>query len=254
MRKILSFIVFAAIVASYYFFIYDPNDSKVILDYTDEFETFNREFWYLGQWKSEKSMLNDIDIKNGVLSLKIEETDKGPYLLSKPLKVEDDYVIKFKRRVKISYANDRFTGGLTMFQTNSDFIAPDYNKEWGKSFGDAAVLVEYVHDYNDDSIRPGRHIFRVLPPTWEATDSARLIKPIFDEWFEEELIYDTRMNRITYIVNGKEYHTGGLELDKDYVRFFTHGYGWGTGHEMAIDWVNIKIIDESIEKRGQDGG
>ncbi|MEA1974116.1 MAG: hypothetical protein U9N10_01015 [Bacillota bacterium] len=251
MRRLLSFLVFAAIVASYYFYIYDPNDSKIIFDYTDEFETFNREFWYIGEWKSSKSMINEVDIKDGILTLKVNETDKGPYLLSKPIEIEDDYVIKFKRRVKIKYANDKFTGGLTMFQTDSALLHPDYSKEWENSFGEAGVLVEYVHNYNEDSTRPGRHIFRVLPPTWEVIDSARLIKPIFDEWFEEELIYDTRMNRITYIINGKEYNSGGLKIDKDYIRFFTHSYGWGVGHEMMIDWINIKIIDESIEKRGK---
>jgi hypothetical protein len=251
MRKLLSFIVFAAIVASYYFFIYDPNDSKIILDYTDEFETFNREFWYIGQWKTNKSLINDVDISGGILTLKVKETDRGQYLLSKPIKIDKDYVIKFKRRVKIKYANDKFTGGLVMFQTDSLLLNPDSSKIWENSFGQAAVLVEYVHNYNEDSTRPGRHIFRVLPSTWEVTDSARLIKPIFDEWFEEELIYDMRMNRITYIINGKEYNTSGLKLDKEYIRFFTHSYGWGVGHEMMIDWINIKVIDESIDKRGK---
>lgn len=253
MRKLLSFVVFAAIVAGYYFFLYDPVDSKVVLDYTDNFETLNREFWYLGEWQTKRSKLNEVDIQDNILSLRVREVDRGPFLLSRPIKVEEDYVIKFRRRLKITYANDRFTGGLTMFQTNSDFMAPDYNMSWEDSFGDAAVLVEYVHDYNEESTRPGRHIFRVLPPTWEAMDSARLIKPIFNEWFEEELIYDTRMNRITYKINGKEYHTGGLKLDKDYIRFFTHAYGADIGHDMEIDWINIKVIDESIEKRGQDG-
>ena len=253
MRKILAFIVFAAIVASYYFFIYDPNDTKVMFDYTDEFETFNDEFWYIGQWKTNKPMMDDIDIKDGILTLKVNETDAGPYLLSKPLPIDDDYVIKIKRRVKIKYANDKFTGGLTLFQTDSAVLEPDKNVEnWYDAFGQAAVLIEYVHNYNEDSTRPGRHIFRVLPPTWEALDSARLIKPIFDEWFEEELIFDTRMNRISYIVNGKEVNTGGLKFDKDYIRFFTHPYGWGVGHEMMIDWINIKIVDESIDKRGKD--
>ncbi|MGM0379128.1 MAG: hypothetical protein ACQEQE_05230 [Bacillota bacterium] len=251
MRKLIAVILFVALVAGYYFVIYNPDDTKVVLNFKDDFNELNREFWYFGRWRSQKSSINSLEVDESVLNLKVDKVDEGPYLLSRPIKIEKDYKISFKRRVKISYANDKFTGGLVLYQTDSKSMQPMANKKWEDSFGQAAVLVEYVHNYNEDSIRPGRHIFRVLPPTWEVMNSARLIKPIFNEWFIEELIYDTRMNRIIYKINGVEYNTSGLELDKDYIRFFTHSYGWGTGHEMKIDWIKIKITDEDIIKRGK---
>lgn len=251
MRKIIGFIVFIAIAGGYYFFIYNPNATNVKVSFRDDFETINREFWFVGEWQTNDPKFSDVKINDGILSLKVEDTDRGPYLLSKPLAIEEDYVISIKRRVKINYANDYFTGGLALFQTDSADIRPNTTMAWKDSFGDAAVLVEYVHNYNPDNIRPGRDIFRVLPPTWEVANSARLIKPIFDEWFEEKLIYDMRMNRISYIINGEEYHTSGFKLDRDYVRFFMHSYGWYTGHNIDIDWIEVEIRDESIDERGK---
>jgi len=106
------------------------------------------------------------------------------------------------------------------------------------------MLVEYVHDFNENSERPGREIFRVLMPNWEEFNNYELIDPIFDEWFTEEITYNTKNGSLVYKINGVEYRMRAFPLKKNYIRIFMHSYGKNTGHTMKMERFEVNI--ESI--------
>ena len=248
-KKIIAFIIFMGLLGTFYYVQFKEKivDDKIVFEYRDDFNELNRDFWFLGEWQTMDAIYDKVDIKNGILNLEVKETDRGPFLLSKPFPISKGDVLTVKRRVKIHYSNNNFTGGLAITQTDESDVKPVANDEnWARSLGQAAMLVEYVHNYNEKITRPGRDLFRVLPPTWESDDNYAVVEPIFDDWFEEEIIYDTRTNKITYKINGKEFKVNGLEIDKPNLRIFMHSYGWYTDHYVKIDWIEIKVEDKKI--------
>ncbi|MCT4633276.1 MAG: hypothetical protein N4A76_11095 [Firmicutes bacterium] len=243
MKKILGFLLIIAISASVFMVRtwYEENKEDDFF-YRDTFDSLNKDFWYVGEWKTmfeadDKAILEDSKIK-----LVVNETDRGPFLLSKPLEIEKGDIISVKRKIKVMYNNNNFSGGFALLGTDEEEIRPKILEDkWSRGLGNGIVLIEYVHNYLEESVRPGRDIFRVLPPTWDKYNNYEIIEPIFDEWFEEELIYNTEIGSIRYIINGTEYSVKGLPFTKKYIRIFTHSYGYYTGHSMEIDWVEIEI-------------
>lgn len=241
MKKILVFLCFFIFVFGIYK-VRDKYDSKKDdIFIREEFNDIDRELWYAGEWQTMFSAYDKLNIENGKLSLLIEETDRGPFILSKPINLKNGDVLSIKRRVKMSYSNEHFTGGLALFETSERDVIPSDMNNFFSSLGNGVVLIEYVHNFDYDSNRPGNHIFRILPRTWEIGGNYQLAEPIFDEWFEEELIYNTATEKIIYRINGEEYTVSSQKMSKRRIRILMHGYGFDTGHELEIDWIEISI-------------
>ncbi|MCK8061706.1 MULTISPECIES: hypothetical protein [unclassified Fusibacter] len=254
MRKILVFLVF--IIFSYLIYTnvsFDELSIKKneldIVTYFDGFETLDREMWYVGEWETHESAYNKVFLEDNVITIPVKETDRGPYLLSKPIPLDGKDIIKIKRRTRIKYGSDYFAGGLVVFETDQDDFKPDSRR--GLPFGNAVILVEYAHDQSVDTQRPGTDAFRLLAPDWETNKNYVLAEPIFDEWFVEELIINTYNGRVTYIINGKDYTLKSIALTKPYIRIWMHAYGEYTGHQVEIDYFELKLTtpeNESIER------
>lgn len=243
MKKLVIFMVFILSVAGFYYFQFVEESADVeAFYYYDDFDSLNKEFWYVGEWLTLFDASEKVSIKNGILTIPVNETDRSPFLLSEPIPIQDGDIITIKRRAKMHYGNENFTGGMSVVETDSPAFKPELNSEdWGTSFGNGVVLVEYVHNYDENSQRPGRDIFRVLPPTWKQDHNYAVVDPVFDDWFEEELEIDMRSNKITYSVNGNEVKVNGSPITKDYIRVFMHSYGQYTGHYTKVDWIEISI-------------
>lgn len=241
MKKIIVFLVFIVFSFGVYHITQDNEDVLPTFQYRDDFDQMNRDFWYVGEWQSYYSSYDKAKLRNGILRLEIDEIDKGPILLSEPIDVENGNILTIKRRVKMSYANDHFTGGLALLETSDEGLIPSALNSDNSSLGNGIVLIEYVHSYETDSKRPGNNVFRILPRSWEFEDNYELMEPIFDQWFEEELVYDTVAQTITYTVNGKSYQVISQEMLKERIRVYMHGYGYDTGHVVEIDWIEISV-------------
>ncbi len=201
--------------------------------FRDDFNNLNMDFWYIGDWENLFSCYEDAILDDGVLILKTKEVDKGPILISKPLSVKKDEILNVKRRVKLHYGNDHFTGGFVLFETKNSKLRPY------RPIGNALSLIEYVRT-KEESKRPGgNEIFRVLPRNFE--EDFAIMDPIFNKWFIEEIIYDAGTGDMTYKINNKEYNVKAPSLTDNYIRLYMHAYGYYTGHEMDIDWIEINI-------------
>ena len=241
MKKMIIFLVFIAFCFGVYFINNDDDVSLPSFHYVDEFDSLDRDFWYVGEWKSLYSAYDKAKLNNSILKLEIDEVDKGPVLLSKPIEIMNGNVLTIKRRVRMTYANNHFTGGLALIETKDEGLIPSALNNENTNLGNGIVLIEYVNSFEDDSKRPGRNVFRVLPRSWEFDDNYELVEPIFNEWFEEEIIYDTTEKTITYKLNDKVYSVKSQEMFEERIRIYMHGYGFETGHIVEIDWIEISI-------------
>lgn len=241
MKKLLVILIFIAFAFGVYRFV-GPKEPELPSYYVkDDFDELDRDLWYVGEWKTLYSAYDKAKLYNGKIKLEIEEVDKGPILLSAPIEVHNGNVLTIKRRVKMSYANDHFTGGMAIFETVDEGLIPSALNNEQTTLGNGVVLVEYVHSFDSTSKRPGNNVFRILPRTWELNDNYELVEPVFNKWFEEELIYDTAEKTVTYKINGKVYSVKSQEMSEERIRVYMHGYGYDTGHVVEIDWIEISV-------------
>ncbi len=231
-KRIIILLTFIAFCFLIYKFTYKEKEVENY-KFRDEFNNLNMNYWYIGDWENLFSCYDKAELDDGIVTFKTKEVDKGPILISKPISIKKGDILSVKRRLKLHYANDYFTGGFVVFETDDSKFRPY------RPIGNGIVLVEYVHT-KEQSKRPGgNEIFRVLPRRYE--DNFAIIEPIFDKWFTEEIIYDTSTGNLSYKINNKEYAVKAPVLRKNYIRLYMHAYGYYTGHKMDIDWIEINI-------------
>lgn len=252
MRRIIAIVVFITFVIAVYTFKGNIDDKIDDYYFRDEFNTIDRDFWYVGEWKTLFSAYDKVDIRNGILNLEIKEIDRGPFLLSEPINLNNGDILTVTRRVKMEYANENFTGGFALLETEDKGLIPSGLNDSFGDLGNGIILIEYAHNYDENSIRPGNNVFRVLPRTWENDGNYQLLDPIYDKWFEEEIIYDTNKEMIYYRRNNEEVSVLSQEMTYENIRLFIHGYGYGTGHKVELDWVEISIERGELEEEVTD--
>lgn len=250
MKKIL--FVFIFILGSYALFTYNFktrfNTPELPPTIFDGFSVLDRELWYVGEWESHKPAYSKVFFEDGILSIPVNEADKGAYLLSKPIEIGRNERIQIKRVVKIHAGSDYFAGGMALFQTEDVDIRPDITK--AMPLGNAGILVEYAKDLLDTNTRPGDVTFRLLAPNWSQDGNYVLIDPIFDEWFTETLTYNVKTGDVVYNIEGKDYTLKSAALSQPYLRIWMHSYGHFTGHEVAVDSIEIKWLPkEELEQK-----
>jgi hypothetical protein len=242
-KRIIVFIVFIAFSFGIYFLNYSKEDEETLptFYYMDEFESLDRDLWYVGEWQTLYSAYDKAKLNNSILKLEIDEVDQGPILLSKPIEIQNGNILTIRRRVRMTYANDHFTGGLALIETKDEGLIPSALNNDNSNLGNGIVLIEYVNSFDETSKRPGNNVFRILPRSWEFEDNYELVEPVFKEWFEEEIVYDTVAQTITYKLNGTVYTVKSQEMIEERLRIYMHGYGFETGHIVEIDWIEISI-------------
>ncbi len=212
---------------------------------TEDFKTLNRDLWYVGQWLTDEPAYDKIKLESETISLPVEIEDEGPYLISRPIKMEEYNVVTIKRRVKVHAGSDYFVGGLGVFQTDSSTMKPGFDEF--RPYGSPVVLVEYAYDYGIDTKRPGDENIRLLAPNWEADDNYALLPPIFDKWFNEELVIDNVQGKVFYTVNERTIEVDSSGIQYPYFRIFMHSFGAYTGHNVMIDNIEITLSKSDIE-------
>lgn len=247
MKKLIVFIIFILFVFGVYYVKINSENEGDTFFYKEEFESLNREFWYVGEWKTLFAAYDKVKLSNGKIKLEADEIDKNPFLLSEPLDLKAGQILTVKRRIKISTTEESFTGGFAIIETLDKGLIPSALNGYTQGLGNGVVLIEYVRNYEEESERPGNDVFRILPRTW-SEDHNQLVPSIFDSWFEETIIYNVDENRITYILDDESYIVDNVLIDQEgqflvneKVRLYMHGYGFGLGHAIEIDWVEISI-------------
>jgi len=243
MRKLIAIVIFGALVYGlYHYGLIGFKEEPFSYHYFDDFETLNREFWYAGEWETFFPAYDKVIMEDGSVNLTVNQTNRGPFLLTEPIEIREGSIVHIRRKALVHYGNENFTGGFALLQTNDDDLRPEVlNDNGGSGLGKGLALIEYVHNYNEDSTRPGRDIFRFMMPNWEEQKNYELIDPIFDEWFTEELTYNTENGIITYQINDEIHTLRGFSLKENYIRVFMHSYGRNTGHSMKMEYFEVEV-------------
>lgn len=238
LRTLFIFVVFALVVSAYYFIVSPLITKQKVFYYEDEFNHGNKEFWYAASIEDHKE-LNPKDFIATHLSLRKYDPVGDVYFLSKPIALGKNQIFRVKRRLRVNPAQDYFSGGLALFQTSSKYRVVDAEEK--HPFGSALALVEYVYNPKAIGERPGRNNIRILAPDYQKEDNYLLLDPMFNKWFEEELIYNAADGRLTYSVNGEVENITVVPLSDKYVRVWMHAYGISKLQEIEVERVEIEV-------------
>lgn len=243
MRKLLAIVLFAGVLTGLYHFGILGNKNMVDrLDYRDDFDSINREFWFIGEWRTNEPAYDKVVLQDGEINLKVQETDRGPYMLSDVIAINKPSLVTIKRHARVQYGNDRFMGGMALLQTDRNQFKPDIVEGGADmNFGNGVALIEYVHSFDQLSKRPGQDVFRFLMPDWQTDGNYKLLPSQFGKWIDEELVLNTDSGQVIYRLDDKEAILVGYPLKKKYIRVFMHSYGNGVGHSLKIDSIEIKV-------------
>lgn len=229
-------------------FFKQPEDNPVVT-YRFDFDELDRSFWLISPWEDFRRDYSLVTVSGGVLKMSADIQGEMPYMLSQPIRITDGDVITLKRRVKISHGDDWFAGGLAMYQTSENELIPSRTDgAWFTSFGDGVFLIEYSYDLVTTQDRPGRDIVRFLASDWSYNDNYHLITPIYDRWYDEQIVFDTRSHQMTYTIDGKSYKLNSYVLDRDHVRFLMHPFGSGLGNRIEMEYVEITIENKRFRR------
>lgn len=237
-RTLLIFSVFIVAVALYYFVVSPLLVKHQVFYYEDDFDRPNKEFWYAAGMKDHKERTPD-DFIGSHLSLRKYDTEGDIYFLSKPIALSKNQIFRVRRKVRVSPAEDYFSGGLALFQTSSKYRVVDAEEKY--PFGSALALVEYVYNPKSLGDRPGRNNIRVLAPDYQKSDNYLLLDPVFNKWFEEELIYNAKDGELTYSINGEVESLKVVPLSDRYVRVWMHAYGNSKLQEVEVERIEIEV-------------
>lgn len=206
-------------------------------------------FWLVSKFGTFERNSELIKIKDGSLILYSSDNEPMPMFLSKPLDVPPGYVIQVKRKVRITKGDSVLAGGLALYQTNDEELIPrPHSGQWASAIGEGIGLVEYSYDLYRKEKRPGKNVFRLLAADWEVNDNYELLKPMYDEWFEEELSFDTRTHTLHYRVNDRDYYLGSYQMDKNAARVLMHSYGTGNDNKIEIDYIEITLKNKNSRR------
>ncbi|GEM_PF-932340 len=223
-----------------------PTSVQTSFRYRDEFNSLNRDFWWVGEWVTLREAYEKVRIENGILEMPVKETDRNGVVVSKPIKVNKGDIVIVRRRVLAHYANEYFQGGFEFYQTNESALKiTRYDKYWLNSYGRRLFAVGYYHYYYEKPgvslYVPTKNGFAVYGQNWRNAKNYAVFDPIWDNWFEEEIIYDTGTEEVTYKLNGQEGKILAAPYNSSHIRIVMHPYGWYTGHYMKVDWIEVEV-------------
>ncbi|OAQ20922.1 WSC domain-containing protein [Thermosulfurimonas dismutans] len=228
---------------------------KPTRNFRDDFYRFNPINWETYEWKTLRRLNGASLVYNGILDLLCNRTDQSPFVASKPIPLKEGEVFVLRRRVKAHYANNYFEGGIWFYQTDgSDVRMPKKRAAWLSAFGTGLFQVTYYnYVYEKPGVRqyvPAKHGFVLSGANWRQLGNYGVLQPIWDQWFVEEIVYDPETATVRYRINGQEVTAKAAPLRTPFIRFIMHPYGWYTGHEIQVDWIEWSVRPKSLVGAG----
>lgn len=181
--------------------------------------------------------------EDGIIRLVAEETDRVPLLYSTPVDLEDARYLAIKARLKTTYGNEYYTGAFGVWFTDQPELVVEADPDgWANQFGRRLTQTEYVNYFSNSSKRIVENGFVFYTASQTHGSQAQAFETgIFDEWFEQVFLIDLESGETVCWINGEQLE-GLIDLPQEqFVRLWLHPYGWYTGHELAVDSVEILL-------------
>ncbi len=231
----------------------NSNNSMVLASFRDDFNSFNPKYWEVYEWGTLKRLNPYGLIHSGVLDLRCNRVDRSPFIASKAILLKKGEIFTLRRRVKVHYANKYFEGGMSFYQSDRPILrTPKSRLSWASAFGDTLFSINYFnYIYEKPGVRPyvpSKYGFALSGYDWRSKHNYGVLEPIWNRWFIEELSYDTENLKVTYSINGRVLSVWTLPYKGPYLRFIMHSYGWYTGHNIKVDWLEWSIKSKRKNK------
>ena len=167
----------------------------------------------------------------GALQLNATVTDAWGYAVTKPITLDNPTgLVTLSRRMKVHSANIYFRGKSYFMDTSVDTVPEPFGNF---PYGAYRNRVNYWdYHYQVDYVGFGGNVPNVLPP-------------ICDTWFDEVITYDPATGDTTYAINGgTPISLGGSPMVGDTMKLAIHPDGWGTGHYIHMDSLELTQAPE----------
>ena len=216
--------------------IYQLNLSGDVIDENILFEdSFNDNSIDSEKWP--EVLRNDVTESDGIMKVETNVTDSGGILRSKSFYINNSEKIEFKRRVNIGFGNNYFIGKFRIYIDDYKYFGIDYgNMVYDSGVYDSSLgffIVRNCSTHDDSSI--GSYSER--------------IEPIWDQWFDEKIIYDPVTGLFEYFINENkvgEYFVDSIaQLERPQMHFHFDAWGWGTGHHHYFD--NFTVTQKATD-------
>lgn len=205
--------------------------------FNSTFDSLDQSSLYVVEEKTGNEVPEKIRVENGSLIIESLETDRNPFPYFDSIQLSKGDILTIKSRKRVHPGNDRFVGGLFLYQTDNPDKAPVAGAERL-----ALCDVRYVNFTYDPGRFPVTKGFVVSKEhKYDDNDTYASFEPIYDEWFDESVSYDSASGIVTYKINDNEYQIQSNKLEKEYVRFFLSSYGWHTGHKVEVDSLIVQL-------------
>lgn len=245
--------------------------TQAAFQYSTDFNQLDRSFWLVfthgghGELGPFSPMYEGAIVQNGQLILNVTETDSGPELISKGIRVSPQSVVTVEWRAKVHYANEYFVGGVQFVLTNYDSF---YDPRYGEQLHPAEVIDSQgdKHTYSVSTVYYRNYVYRNYPPPRGGNSfgicgyngDCLVSTPVWDEWFTNKVELNFPEGKARFWQNGVYIGEVALNPSLDlytypYLKVWFSPYGWWTGHSMALDYVRINVTEAGSPGGGSGG-
>ena len=181
---------------------------------------------------------NAVVEEDGILKLYQNVTDQDVHLRSVNLDVPEDGKVSMDRKFIVHRSSDYYYGSTCYYLNGNDnsYVNLQY------------IYTAYYDEGYYDNNNPRNGVF-VTSKLGDEVSTVRLCEIVFDTWLTEHIDLDFTEGTLTYRVGSTTVSTSIPELAAQTVNSFYveyRPYGWWTGHQHYMDYVNIYGIQNSV--------
>ncbi len=212
----------------------------------DQFDALNTADWWLTRGSNNDRFgegkpfdAGGVQFVNGIVSLNADVTDQVGVMYSKPFAVEKGDIVTIKRRVLVHPANRYYGGIINVYEVADPALSASKTDTFAPLFGLFYANYSYQTDLNLFSLIWAGNL--PYGPGDYSGGRAPQIAPLWDQWFDEEFVYNSGTGDTVYKINGLEkMRVQASPLTEPYLKVMMHSYGWWTGHYMQMDYLIVE--------------
>lgn len=177
---------------------------------------------------------NTVTETAGEFRVDVTHTNDGGWAKTVPFKIDPSRPLTIKRKLKLHAANRYFDGDFRVYTVNH----PDH--AFGLSYAD------YIYTGNGECVTYGFSVFRNGANSHVCasrdTNQSEIIEPIWEQFFEEEIVYDPVSGELKYHIDGElkiSYNVGSMPNGADTIWLRIGAWGWWTGHYQHLADIEV---------------
>jgi serine/threonine-protein kinase len=169
----------------------------------------------------------------GELRIDRTVTDSGGWARTKPIRFDPTLPFAIRRWVEIHPGNEKFGASFEVEITGYP------EKRFGVGYANFAES-QYSHLLGFVLFRQDAN---PMSDVDRKTNTTTFFTPVFDRWFLEELLFDSRTGDLRYAIDGRErqvFNVGRLPPEAETMTLHFTTWGWWTGHYQHMKSLEVR--------------